>query len=243
MKKNGHLYTGLSEEATNIEINETWVLRRSWSGEEHSGGKEQNVQRPRGKNEFGQGEVGEEQGPAPTVFRLFFHTLSWGIYYLWILFGGTEAQRGPGLGPGRKWENQDSLAVSTCKFSKVREYTSEKPKWWPLWSLLPLLPGSRQALSHCHQKLPGWTGSRRFLSLGGVLWGLAATGVLFTFFSQSALFSPPCCVCCSLCLEDHSHSVSTRHTVVFLSQSFYVLDCKTVYTFLTGATGGWLRLG
>lgn len=64
------------------------------------------------------------------------------------------------------------------------------------------------------------------------------------FLSQHALFSPPCCTRCSLCLEDQSHSTSTHHTVAFLSRSFfYVLDCKTVYTFLTGATGGWLRLG
>lgn len=199
---------------------------------------------PEARMNLGRVKLERRQGPAPTVFRLFFHTLSWGIYHLWLLFGGPEAQRGPGLGPGRKWENQDSLVVSTCKFSQVREYTSEKPKRWPLWSLLPLLPGSRRSLSHCHQKLPGWTGSGSFLSLGGVLWGPAATGgVLF-------VSSPTCPVftrllpCCSPCLEDQSHSVSTHHTVSFLSRSFfYVLDCKTVYTFLPGATGGWLRLG
>ena len=168
------------------------------------------------------------RGASSHSVRLFFHTLSWGIYYLWILFGGTEAQRGPGLGPGRKWEHQDSFVVSTCKFSEVREYTSEKPKWWPLWSLLPLLPGSRQALSHCHQKLPGWTGSGRFLSLGGVLGGLAATGVLFMFLSQRAVFTPSLYVLFSLLggpltsNEHPPHSFFSHDPSMFLTVKLFI---------------------
>ena len=166
---------------------------------------------------LGRMKLERRQGPAPTVFCLFFHTVSWGIYHLWLLFGGPEAQRGPGLGPGRKWEKQDSLVASTCKFSQVREYTSEKPKRWPLWSLL-LLPGSRWGLSHRHQKLPGWTGSGRFVSLVGVLWGAGShrRSFFLCFFPNMPCFHP-LAACAALSAWRTSHTQRAPTSLLLFS--------------------------
>lgn len=76
------------------------------------------MQRPRGKNEFGQEhrvKLERRQGPGPIVFAPRFP------------FGGTEAIEAWFLGPVRKCENQDSLVVSTSKFSKSENLPLKSP--------------------------------------------------------------------------------------------------------------------
>lgn len=84
------------------------------------------MQRPRGKNEFGQEhrvKLERRQGPGPIVFAPQHAE----FYYLRFPFGGTEAIEAWFLGPVRKCENQDSLVVSTSKFSKSENLPLKSP--------------------------------------------------------------------------------------------------------------------